>query len=285
MKKKYLVTGASGFIASHVSDYLSKKGHLVVLFDKKKSKYIAKNQKMILGNLNSLSQLHKATKNVNTIFHFGATADLNEANENPFDSLHNNIFTTINILKTCLKNKVKKIIFASSIYAISEQGGIYSTSKLSSEMIIERLCKKFKIKFVILRFGTVYGDRANKFNTVQKYIDDAKNKSKIFRDTKGNEIRSYIHVKDVAKIVYLSLKRKYENNHFNIVGNKKILVKNLLHLIKSQLPKTKINYSKSNKRKYNYKVNPFTYKLREGKQIKLKKYITLKDGIKKLIYK
>ena len=150
-------------------------------------------------------------------------------------------------------------------------------------MIIERLCKKFKIKFVILRFGTVYGDRANKFNTVQKYIDDAKNKSKIFRDTKGNEIRSYIHVKDVAKIVYLSLKRKYENNHFNIVGNKKILVKNLLHLINRNY-KIKIKYSKSDKRKYNYKVNPFTYKLREGKQIKLKKYISLKEGIKKLIY-
>jgi len=284
MKKKFLVTGASGFIASHVSDYLSEKGHLVILFDKKRSKYISKNQKMITGNLNSLNQLNKATKNVNTIFHFGATADLNEANDDPFNALHNNIFSTINILKTCLKNKVKKIIFASSIYAISEQGGIYSTSKLSSEMIIERLCKKFKIKFVILRFGTVYGDRANKFNTVQKYLNDAKEKSKIFRDTKGNEMRSYIHVKDVAKIVYLSLKKKYENHYFNIVGDKKVLVKNLLHLIKSQLPKTKINYSKSNKRKYNYKVNPFTYKLREGKQIKLKKYISLNEGIKRLIY-
>ena len=88
-----------------------------------------------------------------------------------------------------LEKQSQKNHFASSIYAISEQGGIYSTSKLSSEMIIERLCKKFKIKFIILRFGTVYGDRANKFNTVQKYIDDAKNKSKIFRDTKEVRIR------------------------------------------------------------------------------------------------
>ena len=65
------------------------------------------------------------------------------------------------------KNKVKKIIFASSIYAISEQGQIYSRSKLASEMIIESICKKYNIKFVILRFGTVYGERANKFNTVK----------------------------------------------------------------------------------------------------------------------
>ena len=41
-------------------------------------------------------------------------------------------------------------------------------------MIIERICRKFGIKFVILRFGTVYGERASKFNTVQNFIDDAK---------------------------------------------------------------------------------------------------------------
>ena len=104
------------------------------------------------------------------------------------------------MLKACLKNKVKKIVFASSIYARSEQGGIYSTSKLSSEMIIEKICKKSNLKFVILRFGTVYGERANSFNTVQNFIRSANKNKKIFRETIGNELRSYIHVKDVAKI-------------------------------------------------------------------------------------
>ena len=89
------------------------------------------------------------TKNIDTVFHFAATADLKEADNKPFLTLENNILGTIKLLKACIKNKVRKIIFASSIYAISEQGGIYSTSKLSSEMIIERLCKKFKIKYVI----------------------------------------------------------------------------------------------------------------------------------------
>ncbi len=283
MKKKFLVTGASGFIGSHIADYLSIKKHYVILFDKKRSKYIQKKQKMIIGDINKSSDLKKATKNINTVFHFAASADLYYSNLEPFKAIESNIIGTINLLKSCIQNNVNKIIFASSIYARSEQGGIYSTSKLSSEMIIEKICKKFPLNFVILRFGTVYGERANSFNTVQSFINDAKNKKRIFRETTGSEIRSYIHVKDVAKVTYKSLNRKYENNYFNVVGNKSFVVKNLLNLIKNFVPGLKINYAKKDQKKYNYKKNPFTYKLREGKNLRLKKYIPLKTGIKNLI--
>ena len=101
-------------------------------------------------------------------------------------------------------------------------------------MIIEQLCRKFNMKFVILRFGTVYGERANKFNSIQNYINTAKKKCKIFRETKGNEVRSYIHLKDVARICYKSTIKKYENGHYNIFGNRKMIVKNLLNIIKKK---------------------------------------------------
>lgn len=283
MKKTCLVTGSSGFIGSHVADYLSKKNFSVRLFDKKKSKFKKKNQKSVIGSLKNFYDLDKATKKIDTLFHFAASADLNHANNKPFEAIQDNIMGTSNILKACIKNKVKKIIFASSIYAISEQGGIYSTTKLASEMIIEKLCKKHSLNYVILRFGTVYGTRANKFNTVQNFINEAKLKKKIYRETKGNEIRSYINVKDVVKIVYLLNKKKYENNYYNIFGNKKTKVKKLLGMIKKKIPKIKIHFSKKDKRKYNYKVNPFTYKLRRGKKIKLDKYMSLENGINELI--
>ena len=283
MKNFCLVTGASGFLGSHVADILTAKGCKVALFDKKYSKFKKKNQKMILGDIGNSKDLEKGLKNIDTLFHFAASADLKESNKKPFETIENNIMGTAKILQACLKNKVKKIIFASSIYARSEQGGIYSTSKLSSEMIIERICKKFKIKFVILRFGTVYGERANKFNTVQNFINEAKKKSKIYRNTKGNEIRSYIHVKDVAKIVNFSTLKKYENGYYNIFGEKKIMVKKLLDVIKEYIPKLKIYFTKSDNREYNYKTNPFTYKLREGKNIRLKKYINIKTAINKLV--
>ena len=283
MSKTFLVTGASGFLGSHLADHLTSKNFKVRLFDKKKSKHQNRNQKMIIGSTSIYKDLDKALKKVDIVFHFAASADLNSSNKTPFQTIENNILGTANVLKACLKNKVKKIVFASSIYARSEQGGIYSTSKLSSEMIIEKICRKSNLKFVILRFGTVYGERANSFNTVQNFIRSANKNKKIFRETIGNELRSYIHVKDVAKITYKSLEKKYENNYFNIFGKKNILVKNLLNRIKKYVPGLKIKYAKKDTKMYNYKKNPFTYKLRAGKNLRLKKYISIDEGLKKLI--
>ena len=81
MGKTYLVTGASGFLGSHIADYLHSKKNNVRLFDKKKSKYKKKNQKMFLGNINNLKDLDKATKKIHTVFHFAASADLTRSNE------------------------------------------------------------------------------------------------------------------------------------------------------------------------------------------------------------
>ena len=284
MQKRCLVTGASGFIGSNLVEYLVKKKYSVRLFDQKSPKFKKKNQKLYLSSIQNFKTLDKATKKIDILFHFAASADLNESNDKPFLAIEDNIYGTVNILKACVKNKVKKIIFASSIYSVSEQGGIYSTTKLASEMIIERICKKYNIKFVILRFGTVYGERANKFNTVKNFIDEAKKYKNIFRNTQGKEIRSYINVKDVVKIVFLLNQKKYENGYYNIFGNKKTTVKNLLNLIKKKIPGTKIFYSKKDNRKYNYKTNPFTYKLRKGEEIKLKKYVDLEEGLNKLIF-
>ena len=50
-KKKILVTGGSGFLASHVADALSTGGHLVTIFDKRKSRFKGPKQKMIIGNI------------------------------------------------------------------------------------------------------------------------------------------------------------------------------------------------------------------------------------------
>ena len=284
MKKKCLITGSTGFIASHLIDYLSQKNFLISLYDKKRFKYKIKNQKFYLADIKNLKALEKATKKVDILFHFAASADLIKSNENPFHAIDTNITGTINVLKACVKNKVKKIIFASSIYAISEQGQIYSRSKLASEMIIESICKKYNIKFVILRFGTVYGERANKFNTVKNFVDQAKKNKKILRDTPGKELRSYINVSDVVKIIYLLNKKKFENNYFNIFGKKKITVRKLLNTIKDKIPGTKIFYSKKDNKKYNNKNNSFTYTLRKGREIKLSKYINLEEGLDKIIF-
>ena len=64
MRKNYLVTGGSGFLGSHIADFLSNKKNNVTLFDKKKSIYKNKQQKMIIGSINKFTDIQKATKNI-----------------------------------------------------------------------------------------------------------------------------------------------------------------------------------------------------------------------------
>ncbi len=282
-KKKILITGGSGFIASHIADQLSKADHKVYIYDIKKSHFLKKNQIMKLGSIIDKKKIFKVTKNIDAIYHFAAIADLHEANKNFNKTIENNVLGTLNILNACEKNKVKKIIFASSLYAMSEQGGIYSTSKLASEMIIERFAVTKKINFIVLRFGTVYGERANNFNSVKQILDSAVLQNKIYRNTPGNEERRYIHVNDVAKLCCKLINNKHNNKYYNIMGRDKILVKDLLKLVKKEIPGLKLEFSKKDNRKYNYKTNPFTYKIRSGDLFKLKRYTNLQKGISKLI--
>lgn len=283
MKKNILVTGGSGFIASHVVDELIKSGHKLTVLDKKKSNFINKKCKFIVGDVKRLKILNKIFKNQEIVFHFAADADLYSSNSKHYNTIQNNILGTANVLEACVNNKVKKIIIASSIYSMSSQGGFYSMSKLTSEMLTEKYAEKFKFKFVILRFGSIYGKRANSFNTINNFINEAKKNMKIIRKSKGNEVRNYIHVKDVAKLCKMILNKKYDNGFYNIFGKEKSTVLDVLKIIKKELPKTKLILRKKNKLIYNYKSNPFTYKINSGKVVKLKKYINLSSGIKEII--
>ena len=281
-KKNILIFGGAGFLASHLADELTKKSFNVTIFDKKKSSYLQEDQKMIVGDILDFKKVIKACKNQDIIYHFAAVADLQKANQIPLKTLNVNIFGTINILEACIKNGIKKIIFASSIYARSQQGGFYSTSKLSSEMIIERYSEKYPIKYVILRFGSLYGLRSNNSNPITNFIKEALLKKKIIRFSDGKETRSYINTSDLTKICVDFLKKKYENNHINILGNKTFSVRTILNLIKKIIPKTKIVY-KNKKMTFNYKKNPFTYKIRKGTTIKLKNEVKLELALNKLV--
>ena len=130
-----IIFGGSGFLGSHIADELSRHGLKVTIFDKKKSKYNSKDQKMIVGDHLNISQVNQAIKGNDYVFHFSGVADIYEANENPLKAVLSNINSTGIILNSAVKNKVKRFVFASSIYVFSEQGGIYRSTKQACELI------------------------------------------------------------------------------------------------------------------------------------------------------
>jgi|TARA_B110000259_G_scaffold187107_1_gene240202 UDP-glucose 4-epimerase len=284
INKNILVIGGSGFLASHVADKLLDDGYKITIFDEKKSKYLKKDQKFIKGNILDKVGVLKATKKIDVVYHFASVADIDKANRSPLNTLNINIFGTINIMEACIKNKVERIIFASSIYALSEQGGFYSTSKLSCEMIIEQYSKKYKIDFNILRFGSLYGLRSNYFNSLGKYIAQARKNKKIIRYSDGNEKRNYINVLDAASLCVKILSKKHKNIYYNLIGKKNIKVKNVLKIIAKKMGIKKITY-KNLSFEHHYKTNPYTYRLRKGKLLIPKNEIKIEEGIKDIINK
>ena len=73
------VLGGSGFLGSHVADELSKRGHKVIIFDKKKSKWLRRDQKMLIGDIFNYKALENAIKGCQVVYNFAALADIDQA--------------------------------------------------------------------------------------------------------------------------------------------------------------------------------------------------------------
>ena len=280
---KIAVLGGSGFLGSHLSDLLSLHGHSVKIFDTKKSKYIKKNQKMYVGSILDKKKLSRIIKGCDFVYHFAALADLDLAAKKPFETAKINILGTINALVISKKYKVKRFIFASSIYANTEEGGFYGSSKQAAESYIEKFYKTFGLNYTILRFGSLYGSRSGNFNGINAIINGAiKNKKLIYAGSKL-AAREYINVEDATKACIKVIQKKYKNKYLTITGKRLVKVKNLMEILSKNLniPKKKINYL-NNKDDGHYDIKPTPFRPRPGNALKVKKEKDFKESLIKL---
>ena len=127
-----LVTGGSGFLGKSISDFF-KNGNEVVIFDKKEPQELLDNQSFVKGDLFDDKSLDKALQNIDIILHFAAQADIDYSEENPEETLENNIQATINLLKKVKDMDLKRFFFSSSVYVTSKYGSFYGVSKQCCE--------------------------------------------------------------------------------------------------------------------------------------------------------
>ena len=280
---KILVTGGSGFLGSHVADELTKKGHEVTIFDKTKSKWMNSKQKIILGNILNFKSLQKAVKGKDVVYHFAALGNIDMAMKSPKDTVKLNILATVNLLDLCEKNNIKRFVLASSIYVNSIDGGFYRSSKKAAEDYIEEFSKIRGLKFTILRYGSLYGPRADNANGVKTLIRDAIINKKASYIGNKNSIREYIHVKDAAQISARILNSKYKNKHLILTGRKKIKVREFLKKVIKilKIKKEIIFYNK--KGTGHYIKSPYTFKPKIGKKIAPNKKTDFFEDIYQLV--
>ena len=269
---KIAVLGGSGFLGSHMCDILSSKGYDVNIFDIKKSKYKKKNQKMYIGSILDKKKLSLAIKGCDFVYHFAALSNMDVARINPFMSAEINILGTINALLVSKLHMVKRFIHASSIYANTEEGGFYGSSKKAAESYVERFHETYGLKYTILRFGSLYGSRADELNGINIIINNGLKKKKLIYGGSINAMRRYIHVKDAVSICAKVIQKKYENQYLIITGKYLIKVKNLMKMLSRYLniPTNQIKYS-NDKNIGHYDIKPTPFVPRIGKYLKIKK--------------
>jgi UDP-glucose 4-epimerase len=256
MKKNVLVLGGSGFLGSHVADALTEKGYKVTIVDKAKSKWIKKNQNFIKGDICQPEKFSSIIKKSHFIFNFAAIADITESNNNAENTVNINVLGLVKILNLCVKYKIKKYIHASTVYVSGDHGGFYKASKLSAESYVKEFYRLKKLKYCILRYGTLYGPRSNSNNGMYSLIKKALKKKKIIYSGNRESMRNYIHVIDAARVSVDSINKKFECKTIIISGSENYKIDEILRIISEITGIKKITYVKKNE------VKKFTHYLK-----------------------
>ena len=276
---KILVTGGSGFLGSHIADALSDDAHEVTIFDIRKSPYLRPDQKMIVGDILDQECLNEIVKDQDVVYHFAGIADIDECASRPVDTAKYNILGTVQLLEACRKFGIKRFVFASSAYVYSDSGSFYAASKQACETFIENFSKLYDLKYTCLRYGSLYGQRADDRNSIYKLIKQAIQKGKLVYRGTGDEVREFIHVQDAAQISAAILEPKFENQHIILTGAEKMRYIDLLEMIKEMLGnKIEIEMLLS-KRKAHYKITPYNFSPKLGRKMTNNPHIDMGQGL------
>ena len=255
---KVLIIGGSGFLGIHLAEQLVKKGYKINILDIKKPKNLGKNIKFFYGDMTKTKDLFRAIKNCKIVFHLGGISDIKYSIKNPFKTIKTNILGTMNILDICLKNKIKKLIFASSIYVKSTQGGFYKVSKQCSESIIKEYSKRFGIKYCIIRYGSVYGPGSSVNNGITKILNSYINTKKFHYDGTIKAKRRFIFVKDAINATIKTVDKKFNNKIVLITGSKLMKINDVMKVISKILMINKKPVYRNKQELGHYNISPYS---------------------------
>tara|TARA_B100001093_G_scaffold420282_1_gene412126 strand:+ start:2115 stop:2993 length:879 start_codon:yes stop_codon:yes gene_type:complete len=282
--KKVVVFGGSGFLGSHVADDLSDSGYNVTIYDVKSSNYLRPNQEMVVGNLSDSELVSQTIKGSSAVYNFAALSDLNEALTKPITSININILGNCHILEGCIEHKVDRFIYASSVYVNSREGGFYGCSKKVAEMFIEQYYQTFGLDFTILRYGSLYGPRADSRNGLRRIVAGAIKDKILEYEGDKNASREYIHVRDAASASVQALEKKFKNKRLILTGHQPTYISDLLNMLAEiiGLPKSSIKFS-NKKYEGHYTRTPYHYQPDLAQKYIPETYIDLGEGLLEII--
>lgn len=278
-QKKVLVTGSSGFLGSHTADALHAAGYETVLFDLTPSPYAKEGQTVITGDLLDKEKLSSAMQGCDYVYHFAGIADLEEANKRPEDVSHINVTGTVQALELARQHKIKRFVFASSVYVYSQFGGMYRASKQACENFIEEYQSNFGLPYTILRYGSLYGRRAGPDNGIVKMITSAMKNDTLTYNGHPDAIREYIHVEDAAKLSVDILDDDYANQCLLLTGHNRMHVIDVMRMISEMMPnRPEVTFGDKIMAAH-YVTTPYQYNPKMARKMTSNAHIDLGQGL------
>lgn len=249
IKKKYLITGGAGMIGSNIVKKLCLRGHDVTVLDNL-SAYpfdylnefgVGKNKDVnfINGSVLNKNLVNTLVKNSDIVIHAAAYADVGACVRNYDVDFENNVVGTFNVLDAAKKQEIEKIIFVSSasVYGSGNSKifrenqalapiSTYGASKLWGETEAKLFYSLYNVPTVSLRYFSVYGSpqtpkEGSHSWCVAIFAMLAKKNKPITINGKGDQIRDFVHVSDIAEATILASEKESAIGHTINIGTGK----------------------------------------------------------------
>ena len=255
MKKKVLITGVAGFIGSHVANRFLMEGFKVVGVDDLSGgniENIPKDIEFIQQDLAQESTTDFIPNDCNIILHLAGQSSGEISFDDPIVDLQKNVFSTLNLIKYGLRNKVERIVYASSmsVYGAVDDKPVnenslckplscYGLSKYTSEMYLD--IYKESIPSVSMRMFNVYGPGQDMNNLrqgmVSIFVSQALFNNRI--EIKGSleRYRDFIYIDDVVECWFRAATRYTAiGKSINIGTGVRTTIDELIQHIRKDMP-------------------------------------------------
>jgi UDP-glucose 4-epimerase len=260
MTDTIIVTGAAGFIGSHLVDRLLAKGNVVIGIDnirtgKKENLSEAMSSdrfRLLEADIRNADLSSLIGEDVDIVYHIAAISSVKESVENPMLVNDVNVNGTVNVLEMARRRNAKRFVFSSSaaIYGNPEDMPVhedfpfnplspYAASKIAGEMYVHSFRESYNLDTTILRYFNVYGPRqaySAYSGVVSIFVNQAMAGDPIKIEGDGEQTRSFLNVADVVRATQLAGELKPAvGETINISGPNLVTIKELARILKESI--------------------------------------------------